>query len=441
MLTKFLYTKIDNSSLIVFRVIFGLLIFFESIGAIFTGWVRETLVGPQFTFNFIGLDFLQPLPGNGMYYYFAIMGLFGFFVMIGYRYRWSISVFTLMWAGVYFMQKASYNNHYYLLLLLCLIMMVLPANSYLSVDVKRHQEQQKIWMYSWCKWLIIFQLLLVYTYAAIAKLYPGWLDLSFFKVLMGTKSEYPLVGDLLQKESLHWFLMVSGIVFDLLIIPLLLIKKTRKWAFMAAVVFHLFNSVIFQIGIFPYMSLALCLFFFEPETIRKLFLKQKPLYTATQVEIPSYHRVLLVLCAAYVIIQITLPIRHWFIEQPVLWTEEGHRMSWRMMLRSKGSIIEFKVLNHDTKQLQRVDLSAYLSPKQRRVIGGKPDMIWQFAQRLKKQYNSKGFDVSVFATDSRISINGGPWQEFVDPDVDLAAQPWHYFSHEPWINPYKKASK
>ncbi|WP_417363000.1 HTTM domain-containing protein [Galbibacter sp.] len=441
MLTKFLYTKIDNSSLIVFRVIFGLLIFFESIGAIFTGWVRETLVGPQFTFNFIGLDFLQPLPGNGMYYYFAIMGLFGFFVMIGYRYRWSISVFTLMWAGVYFMQKASYNNHYYLLLLLCLIMMVLPANSYLSVDVKRHPEQQKIWMYSWCKWLIIFQLLLVYTYAAIAKLYPGWLDLSFFKVLMGTKSEYPLVGDLLQKESLHWFLMVSGIVFDLLIIPLLLIKKTRKWAFMAAVVFHLFNSVIFQIGIFPYMSLALCLFFFEPETIRKLFLKQKPLYTATQVEIPSYHRVLLVLCAAYVIIQITLPIRHWFIEQPVLWTEEGHRMSWRMMLRSKGSIIEFKVLNHDTKQLQRVDLSAYLSPKQRRVIGGKPDMIWQFAQRLKKQYNAKGFDVSVFATDSRISINGGPWQEFVDPDVDLAAQPWHYFSHEPWITPYKKASK
>ena len=441
MLTKFLYTKIDNCALIVFRIIFGLLIFVESIGAILTGWVKETLIDPQFTFNFIGLDFLQPLPGNGMYYYFILMGMFGFFVMIGHRYRWSITAFTLMWAGVYFMQKASYNNHYYLLLLLCMIMMVLPANAYLSMDAKRHPEKQKTWMYSWCKWLIVFQLLLVYTYAAIAKLYPGWLDLSFFKVLMGTKSDYPLVGALLQNESLHWFLMISGILFDFLIIPLLLLKNTRKWAFIAAVVFHLFNSVIFQIGIFPYMSLALCVFFFEPETIRKLFLKHKPHYSTTQGEKPGYHKLLLILGMAYAIIQIALPLRHWFIDQPVLWTEEGHRMSWRMMLRSKSGIIEFKVLNHDSKHLQSVDLSAYLSPKQLRVIGGKPDMIWQFAQRLKKQYNAEGYDVSVFASQSRVRINGGPWQNFVDPDVDLAAQPWHYFTHEPWILPYKKASK
>lgn len=441
MLTKFLFTKIDNSSLIVFRVIFGLLIFLESIGAIFTGWVRKTLIEPQFTFNFIGFDFLQPLDGNGMYYYFVLMGLFGFFVMIGYRYRLSIIAFTLMWAGVYFMQKASYNNHYYLLLLLCLIMMVLPANSYYSVDAKKHPEKQKIWMYSWCKWLIVFQLLVVYTYAAIAKLYPGWIDLSFFKVLMGSKSAYPLVGDLLQLESIHWFMMISGIAFDFLIIPLLLIKKTRKWAFFAAILFHLFNSVVFQIGIFPYMSLALCLFFFEPETIRKRFLKRKPLYTAADVEKPSYYKILLFIGTAYAIIQIALPIRHWFIAQPVLWTEEGHRMSWRMMLRSKAGIIEFKVLNHDTGKQHSVDLNAYLSVKQRRVIGSKPDMIWQFAQRLKEEYKTKGYDVSVFVTDSRVSINGGPWEAFVKPNIDIAAQPWHYFSHEPWIHPYKKASK
>ena len=441
MLTKFLFTKIDNSSLIVFRVIFGLLIFLESIGAIFTGWVRKTLIDPIFTFNFIGLDFLQPLQGNGMYFYFILMGLFGFFVMIGYRYRFSICAFTLMWTGVYFMQKASYNNHYYLLLLLCLIMMVLPANSYFSLDVKKHPPQQKIWMYSWCKWLIVFQLLVVYTYAAIAKLYTGWLDLSFIKVLMGSKLDYPLVGDVLQNESVHWVLMVSGIAFDFLIIPLLLIKKTRKWAFIAAIVFHLFNSVIFQIGIFPYMSLALCLFFFEPKTIRTLFLKRKPLYTAAEIDKPSYHKLVLIIGTVYAIIQIGLPSRHWFIEDPVLWTEEGHRMSWRMMLRSKAGIIEFKVLNHSTKELRTVDLNEYLSAKQRRIIASKPDVIWQFAQRLKNEYKTKGDDISVFAAQSRISINGGPWEDFVKPNVDLAAQPWNYFGHEPWIFPYKKASK
>ena len=134
MLNKFLFTSIDNASLTVFRVIFGFLIAAEAFGAIFTGWVKRALINPKFTFNFIGLDFLQPLPGNGMYFYFALMGLFGLLVMLGYKYRFSMAGFTIMWAGVYFMQKNSYNNHYYLLLLLCLLMLLVPASRYFSLD-------------------------------------------------------------------------------------------------------------------------------------------------------------------------------------------------------------------------------------------------------------------------------------------------------------------
>ena len=128
MFNKFLFKQIDNSALIVFRIIFGLLCFLESVGAIFTGWVKKTLVEPQFTFNFIGFEWLQPLPGNGMYFYYAIMGLFGLFVMLGYRYRISIIAFTLMWSSTYLMQKSSYNNHYCLLMLLSGIMVFQPAN-------------------------------------------------------------------------------------------------------------------------------------------------------------------------------------------------------------------------------------------------------------------------------------------------------------------------
>ena len=68
-----MFTQIDNSALIIFRVFFGFLIAAESFGAILTGWVRRTLVEPLFTFNFIGFDFLQPLPGNGMYYYLSLI--------------------------------------------------------------------------------------------------------------------------------------------------------------------------------------------------------------------------------------------------------------------------------------------------------------------------------------------------------------------------------
>lgn len=87
MIRDFLYSRIDNSPLVVFRICFGLLLSLETFGAIATGWVRRNLVEPEFTFSFIGFEWLQPLPHPWMYVYFAVMGLLGLAVMAGYRYR------------------------------------------------------------------------------------------------------------------------------------------------------------------------------------------------------------------------------------------------------------------------------------------------------------------------------------------------------------------
>ena len=80
-MNNFFFKQIDNTSLSLFRVVFGFLITLEAFGAIATGWVGRVLVRPDFTFNFIGFDFLQCFVGEGMYFYFALMGIFGIFVM------------------------------------------------------------------------------------------------------------------------------------------------------------------------------------------------------------------------------------------------------------------------------------------------------------------------------------------------------------------------
>ena len=327
MLNKWLFKHIDNSALIVFRIIFGLLCFLESLGAIITGWVKMTLIDPKFTFNFIGLDFLQPLSGNGMYMYYVVMSIFALFVMLGYKYRFSIFCFTIMWSATYLMQKAAYNNHYYLLMILSSIMVFLPANKFASLDARLNQNIKSYSMPNWCKWVFVIQLFIVYTYASVAKIYPDWLETTTLELLMRGKQNYYLVGDLLQKKWLHYILAYGGILFDGLVIPLLLFKPTRKYIFFISIFFHLFNSVIFQIGIFPYLSLAFTLFFFEPETIQKFFLKKKPFYNAGEVKIPNYKTPLITLFSIYFLIQIALPLRHYFIEDDVLWTEEGHRLS------------------------------------------------------------------------------------------------------------------
>ncbi|WP_344786987.1 HTTM domain-containing protein [Postechiella marina] len=437
MITKWLFKHTDNSSLIVFRIIFGLLCFLESVGAILTGWVNTTLVSPKFTFNFIGLEWLQPLPGNGMYFYYLIMGIFALLVMFGYKYRLGIIGFTLLWAGTYFMQKASYNNHYYLLILLSAIMALQPANKYFSIDAKLNPNIKSISMPQWCKGVFILQMFIVYTYASVAKIYPDWLDTTVMEILMRGKKHYIIVGELLQNKTLHYILAYGGILFDGLIIPLLLYKPTRKVAFILSIFFHLFNSFIFQVGIFPYLSLAFALFFFDPKVIHKLFLKQKPFYKEDALIIPSYKTPFLILFGIYFLIQIGLPLRHNFIKDNVLWTEEGHRLSWRMMLRAKHGIATFKVFDKKTEKTINIKLSDYLTKKQQRLVTTKPDVIWQFAQHLKQSFNTNGQDVSVFVN-CRVKVNGKPYKQLINPKTDLANIEWQTFKHSDWILPSKQ---
>lgn len=433
-MVKFLFTRIDNSALIVFRVIFGLLIFLESVGAIFTGWVERNLMQPKFTFSFIGFEWLQPLPGNGMYVFYAVMGLFGLFVMVGYKYRWSMIAFTLMWSATYLMQKSSYNNHYYLLMLLSAIMVFQPANKYLSVDAKLNPSLKSISMPQWCSAVFILQMFIVYTYASIAKMYPDWLNASVMEVILKGKQDYYIVGELLQKRWMHYFISYGGLIFDGLIIPLLLFKSTRKWAFIISLFFHLFNSFVFQVGIFPYLSIAFALFFFNPQTIRNIFLKQKPLYNEAELIIPNYKTPFLVIFTLYFIIQIGLPLRHWFFKDDVLWTEEGHRLSWRMMLRSKSGYTTYRVIDAKTNVVIPIKMDDYLTRNQQRTASTKPDVIWQFAQHLKKDFAEKGIQVKVFVN-ANVRVNGKDMQPLIDPEVDLANVDWNPLKHSEWLMP------
>ncbi|WP_067145005.1 HTTM domain-containing protein [Pseudotamlana agarivorans] len=436
MLNKWFFKHIDNSALIVFRIIFGALCFLETVGAIFTGWIRRTLVEPSFTFNFIGFEWLQPLPGDGMYYYYAIMGVFGLLIMIGYKYRLSMICFTLMWTATYLMQKSSYNNHYYLLILISSLMVFLPANTYASVDAKLNPKIQSNSMPRWCRIVIILQLFIVYTYASIAKLYPDWLDATAMEILMFGKRNYMLVGELLQQKGVQYFLAYGGILFDGLIVPLLLFKPTRKYAFAASIVFHLFNSFVFQIGIFPYLSLAFTLFFFPSEVIQKIFLKKKPHYDASEIIVPNYKPIFSTIFFIYFIIQIGLPLRHHFIASDVLWTEEGHRLSWRMMLRTKRARTTYWIENKANGKRIKVNLRDHLTRKQVRTASAKPDVIWQFSQYLKSHYKSSGMDIGVYV-DCQVSVNGKAYQTLVNPDIDISSVPWDVFKHSDWILPMK----
>ena len=172
-----------------------------------------------------------------MYFYFVVMGVFGIGVMLGYKYRLSMLAYAIMWTAVYLMQKSNYNNHYYLMMLLCWIMAFLPANRWFSIDAERNPSLKSPSMPRWVLLVLILQVWIVYTFASVAKFYPDWLDASMASLLMNSKSDYWLIGDFLQQNWVHWAITYTGILFDLLIVPLMLWKRTRLLGFAISVFF------------------------------------------------------------------------------------------------------------------------------------------------------------------------------------------------------------
>lgn len=436
MIRQFIYKQIDNSQLVAFRILFGALLLWQVVDYLLSGWIRINLLKPIFTFSHIGMEWLQPLSGNGMYYYFVLMAIAALFVMIGFYYRISIVLFTILWSGIYFMQKTTYNNHHYLIVLLCLLMCLLPANAYASVDSKIKPEVKRFTMPAWCSWIMIVQIAIVYFYASVAKLYSGWLDGSFTKGML-SKHAPDFLKEFYAQEWFYLFIAYAGLAFDFLVVPLLLWKKTRNLAFIASVIFHIFNKAHLGIGIFPFLALSFIVFFYPPETIRKLFFWKKPIETS--ISSPSQEGKMLVrwILLPYLLLQILLPLRHYAIKGDVLWTEEGHRLSWRMMLRSRKGTTKFKVVDNKTQKTKIFKLKKILTPKQIRGMQSKPDMIWQTAQKIKERYARMGKDVSVYA-DSKVAINHGEPRILINPDIDLGKAKWNYFWHNDWILLYDK---
>lgn len=270
-------------------------------------------------------------------------------------------------------------------------------------------------------------------------MYPDWVAGKPIAIWFKAKSDYFLIGPLLAKEWMQNMATYGGIIFDLLIAPGLIWKKTRKYAFIASIFFHLFNSAVFQVGIFPYMGISFALFFYQPETIRRIFLKRKPaLDSANSQSVYGTRPVLAYVLSFYLIFQALLPLRHWLYEGDVAWTEEGHRLSWRMMLRVKSGYVNYLIKDPNTGEEWKVDPKDYLTRKQAGQVASRPDACWQFVQILKEDFKKKGLtEVEIYAT-GKVSLNGGPLQPLYDSSVNLADVEWQPFTHASWLLPINR---
>ena len=181
--------------------------------------------------------------------------------------------------------------------------------------------------------------------------------------------------------------------------------------------------MLFNIGLFPLIMIGLTLVFFSASFHHKLLgfigYKQKDASNAFCFS-PRMKKAIYPLLTAYVVLQLLLPFRHWLYPDWVLWSEEGYRFSWRVMLVEKNGLATFHV--KDAGKQTEIENRRYLTHFQEKQMSIQPDFMLQFVHFLKREHIEKyGYENPTVTVDAFVALNGRTSQRFIDPKVDLSS--------------------
>ena len=427
-----IFHPIDPASLVVIRVVFGLIMVIKALRYFDPGHLSEVYVDPPFHFLYYGFEWIPALSLSGLKLLLIVQAVTALGIAIGLFYRACALLFFVSFSFRFLMEQSQYLNHDYLISLVAFLLIFIPAHRRFSLDALRRPEHRSRPVRAWHVWLLRFQMGVVYFYGGIAKINQDWLRGYPLRDWLARRADTPVIGSLLDEAWAPLFFSYSGLVIDLFAVPLLLWRRTRMFAFVILVAFHLTNRLIFDIGVFPWISIAFTTTFLAPSWPRRL-LRIRPWQGAeATVPPPRRARPATALLAAWVAIQLLMPLRHWAYPGDVVWTEEGHRFAWRMKLRGKSGYATFALRDTDTGQFHRIDPMADLTPRQYRKMCGRPDMVLQFARfiaRREQKRTGHRFEVRAVV---KCSVNGRPLRQLVDSSVDLAALE-RGLGHKEWV--------
>lgn len=442
----YLQRPTSAAPLAVFRIALGLLLLVSIIRFWLKGWIEALYIQPTHFFSFYGFEFVRPL-GNYTYLVFIICGISALLFAAGLFYRASAVSLFVSFTYIELMDKSTYLNHYYFISLICLLMIVLPAHTGFSLDARRRKDLRKDHVPQWSVDTIKIFVAVLYVFAGIAKINSDWLlEAQPLRLWLPAKNDLPILGRLFNYVWVAYFFSWFGCVYDLTIAFFLWRKQTRPWAYATVVVFHILTSILFPIGMFPYIMIATALIFFSPSIHTRILAAFNWLFRPDQMQLQGTNQyskigtnVVLLSLALFFLTQLALPFRYMLYPQELFWTEEGYRFSWRVMLMEKAGYAQFTVRDEGGKTIM-VDNSEFLTPLQEKMMSTQPDMILQYAHMLRDHYVSRGIeDPAVFA-EVYVTVNGRLSRPFINTSTDLAREE-DSFAPKPWILPFEDEIK
>lgn len=421
---RFLLEPVDAASLGVFRIVFGLMMAWDALRYVQHGWVEEYFLLPKIHFTYLFFDFVHPWPRPWMYAHLGLVALTGLLVGVGLFYRIAAVVLFFSYSYVFLLEKSVYMNHHYLMVLLAFLLLWMPAHHAFSLDRRRVSSLPQS-VPRWCVLLLRFQLFVVYFYGAIAKLNADWLaGEPMYSELVRHGPDVPQIATHFPPALLAYAIAYGGILVDASVPILLCFRRTRWFGFTVAVLFHALNEIFLRIGVFSYLMTGAITIFFPPDWPRRVWHRlgksPAPARPPVTTKAPASSLALLVALHVYVLVQLLVPLRHWLYPGRVSWTEEGHRFSWHMKLRKKDSRVTIYATDPASGRRWVIDPNKDLRPRQLRKLYTFPDILVQYAHYKRDQLRAQGIENPIITADWLCSLNGGPYERLIDPNVNLA---------------------
>jgi hypothetical protein len=396
--------EVDSASLRAFRAGFGAIMLIATFRFFAHGWIAADYGIPKHFFHYWGFGWVRPLPLPLMYALYGVTATAAIFIALGRWQRPAAAIFGVLFTYAHLIDKSNYLNHYWLVTLLALLLTMVPLDG--SGPAR-----------AWMLWLFRLQIGVVYFFGGMAKIGRDWLiEGEPLRIWLAANAELPIVGRWFHFKATALAFSWAGCLFDLTIVPLLLWRKTRAPAYAVLIAFHLMTSLLFHIGMFPWIMIVSATVFFDPSWPRRW---AKGRLADDGPPARSIGRRGAALLAAYALFQLLMPLRSVLYPGNTLWTEEGFRFSWRLMLIEKSGALEFTVVDRAGGRTV-VYPREYLTPFQTRMASTQPDMILELAHMIAADRRAAG-PVQVFA-DAEVSFNGRFRARLIDPTVDLAAE-------------------
>ncbi|NNE30665.1 MAG: HTTM domain-containing protein [Saprospiraceae bacterium] len=450
-----LFTEVDPTVVSLFRIVFGAVMVYQMLYYYSIDYTFQFMAGPEVLFPFQGFEFVKPLslPVLKLIHFSLLVA--AILMMVGIFYRVATTYFFLGYTYFFLIDNTLFNNHTYLMALISGVMIFITADNSFRLPFFRKRPPGAL-IPAWNRYLLIFCISLPYFFGGIAKLHPNWWKTDLVPIILEGNND-SLITSIFPLKFLTSFITYTGLVYDLVIIFLLLNKKTRIFGLVLVVIFNFSNHAILfdDIGVFPLMMIFSTVLFFEGKEIKSFIKRREPkkkkrknkgLKTKPQIiakrnsssNSSLWQNATAITLLVFVLVHILLPFRWMLHTDNPEWTGIGSRFAWRMKMQTrKMTNVKMTLTDRKTGASGPIELETFLSSNQYNHVFNDPHNLIHLAKYLSIKISAeRGFVDPIIRADISVSFCGLPPQKMIDPNVDLTKVKINrYQKNHPWLLP------